>query len=66
MKILDVEVKRIDDDHLSLNGKVVNWEYDPTEGGGLFCEPVGWTPEDPYADMEEIIFYWLEAQARWF
>ena len=66
MKVLDVEVEEIDQDHIALDGKVVKWEYDPTEGGGLFCEPIGWTPYDHYADMEEIIFYWLEAQMRCF
>lgn len=67
MKIFDVEVKRIDEDHLALDGKVVRWDYDGAiDGTGLTCQPVGWIPQDQYADVEEIVYEWLEAQMRCF
>ena len=67
MKILDVEVKRIDTDHVSLDGKLVRWDYDGAPDGlGLTYETIGWEAYDPYADVEEILYEWLEAQTRYF
>jgi len=59
MKILNVEVKEVSADHVTLDGKLVMWGAEPDY---RFFEPIGWTPEDQFADIEEVMEYWLEAQ----
>jgi len=59
MKILNVEVKEVNADHVTLDGKLVMWGVEPDY---KFFEPIGWTPEDQFADVEEVMEYWLEAQ----
>jgi len=59
MKILNVEVKEVNADHVTLDGKLVMWGVEPDY---KFFEPIGWTPEDQYADVEEVMQYWLEAK----
>ena len=67
MEIYGVRVEKIDENHLSLDGRVVEWSYDGApDGVGLTCKTIGWRGEDHYADVEEIVFEWLDAQTRCF
>lgn len=67
MKIYGVKVEKVDENHLSLDGNLVEWDYDGAPDGlGLTCKSIGWREEDHYADIYEVVYEWLEAQVRCF
>lgn len=67
MRIYGVKVEKVDDEHVTLDGNLVRWSYDGAPDGiGLECITIGWRGEDHYADVEEVVYEWLEAQTRCF
>ena len=67
MKIYGVKVEKVDEDHITLDGNLVRWDFDGApDGVGLTCQTIGWHEDDHYADVEEIVYEWLEAQTRSF
>lgn len=58
---MGVEIKKVGDYQVTLDGNLVEWDYDGAEGGlGLTCHTIGWHAYDHYADVEEILYEWLE------
>ena len=67
MIIYGVKVEEVDEDHVTLDGNLVRWDFDGTPDGiGLTCKTIGWHADDHYADVEEVLYEWLEAQTRCF
>ena len=61
MKIYDVEIKKVNDYEVTLDGNLVEWDYDGAPDGiGLTYRTIGWHEDDHYADVEEILYEWLE------
>lgn len=61
MTIYGVKLEKVGDHEVTLDGNLVEWDYDGAEGGlGLTCRTIGWHEDDHYADVEEILYEWLE------